>query len=250
MNSRVSVVVLSHNEENAITDCLESLAWCDEQIVIDDNSDDRTVELATRQRATVYTNSLQGDFSKQRNFGLQKAKNEWVLFVDADERVSDKLEEEIIQFVNSKAFYNGVYIKRIDSLWGKKLRFGEVGNVKLLRLGKKEKGMWRGKVHEKWNIEGATTFFTTPLEHYPHQTISEFLSEINFYSTLRAEELHKQGKRVSFLSLILYPKGKFLLNYILRMGFRDGMPGLIVAIIMSFHSFLVRGKLWLLQEKR
>ena len=94
MDSRVSAVVLTHNEENNIADCLENLAWCNEIIVIDDNSEDRTVEIAKRYGVIIYSHSLDGDFSKQRNFGLQKAKNEWVLFVDADERVPMELRKE------------------------------------------------------------------------------------------------------------------------------------------------------------
>lgn len=249
----ISAVVLTKNEEKNIVDCLETLAWCDEVLVIDDNSEDRTVEIAQKMRASVFVRSLNNDFSKQRNFGLQKAKNDWVLFVDADERVSAELCAEISDAISSQIWRKqnlcGFYTKRRDFMWGKELKHGEVGSIKLLRLAKKDAGVWEGAVHEEWKIKGKTDKLKNPLLHYPHQTIAEFLQEINFYTTLRAQELYQQGVKVRWWEIILYPKAKFFYNYFIKMGFLDGLPGFIFALIMSFHSFLVRGKLWLLWKK-
>ena len=121
---------------------------------------------------------------------------------------------------------------------------GEIGDKKLLRIGKKGKGEWVGSVHEEWRIFGEVGTFQNELSHYPHQTVREFLSEINRYSTIRAKELHDKNIKYPVISTLLYPLGKFLLNYIVKRGFQDGVPGMIVALMMSFHSFLVRGKLW------
>jgi len=244
----VTVVVLTKNEEKNIVDCLESLSFCDEIIVVDDNSNDRTVEIAKKTGAIVIKHPLNNDFSSQRNFGLEKARNNWVLFIDADERVSDILAKEI-RYKISENKYEGFYIKREDNIWRKKIKHGEAGNIWLLRLGKKGSGEWERSVHEEWKITGKTGKLISPIQHYPHQSIEVFLKEINYYTTLRALELNKSGVKVHWYDIILYPKLKFLKNFILNLGFLDGVHGLVFALMMSFHSFLVRGKLWLLNQK-
>lgn len=242
----ISSVILVKNEEKNIADCLASLSWCDEILVIDDNSSDKTIVIAEKRGAKVFSHPLQNDFAKQRNFGLEKAKGEWVLFIDADERVTPQLWYEIMQYTNDASNLNtGFYLRRVDHIWGRELRHGETGNIKLLRLAKKDAGMWEGSVHEKWDIKGKTTTLQNALMHYPHQSIKEFLSEINFYSDLRAKELHKKKVKAYWWSIIMYPFAKFMLNFILKLGFLDGLAGLVFALMMSFHSFLVRGKLWL-----
>ena len=134
-------------------------------------------------------------------------------------------------------------------MWGRELKYGEIGNINLLRLVKKEKGEWVGKVHETLKIKGKVGEFRNPLMHYSHEDITQFLKEINFYTDLRAKELFDKNFKAYWWSIIIYPIGKFILNYVLKRGFLDGLHGLIFAILMSLHSFLVRGKLWLLSQK-
>ncbi|RJQ38908.1 glycosyltransferase family 2 protein [Candidatus Microgenomates bacterium] len=247
-----SAVILTKNEENNIKDCIASLSWCNEIIVIDDDSFDKTAEVARKLGAKVYLRSLNKDFSAQRNFGLLKAANEWVIFVDADERVTETLSSEILafQFSNFNKF-SGFFINRKDNIWEKELKHGESGNIKLLRLAKKDAGKWEGAVHERWKISGQTDILSNELIHFPHQTISEFLKEINFYTDIRANELFRKGKKVNIFSIICYPVVKFLQNYFIKFGFLDGLEGFIFAVTMSFHSFLVRGKLWqMLQNEK
>jgi len=246
----ISAVILTHNEEQNIADCLESVSWCEERIVIDDYSQDKTVAIAKKHGATVYQRHLANDFSSQRNFGLEKAHGEWVLFVDADERVSSALWYEIMAQTNTSLNnYAGFFLKRTDVMWGKALRYGEVGSVRLLRLAKKSAGQWEGTVHEVWRIKGKTAVLKNPLMHYPHPTVAKFLEEINYYSTLRAKELFEKKVFVSWWHIIAYPKMKFIVTYFFKLGLLDGLAGLVFALMMSFHSFLVRGKLWLLWQK-
>ncbi len=247
----ITAVVLTKNEDKNIVNCLDTLKWCDEIIVIDDNSKDNTAELAKREKVSVYEQSLDGNFSNQRNFGLDKAKGEWVLFVDADERVTDGLRYEI-QEVTSYPLnpYNGFELKRTDVIWGKHLRHGETANASFLRLAKKDAGRWQGLVHEQWNIRGKIGKLNNSLQHFPHPTIAEFLKEINLYTDLRSKELYDKKVRANFFSIIAYPKAKFILNFFIRRGFQDGLEGFIFALMMSFHSFLVRGKLWMLWQKK
>lgn len=247
----ISVVILTKNEEKNIKEALASVLWCEEIVVIDDNSTDKTVEIAKQSGAVVYFRDLAGDFAAQRNFGLEKARGDWIFFLDADERVSEALKNEIQQTIASRRNrYNGYRIKRKDYMWGRELRHGETAGISLLRLGRKGNGKWVDSVHETWNITGHLGELHAPLQHYPHQSVREFLAEINFYTDLRAKELYRQKVKSSWVTILLYTKGKFFQNYLLRFGFLDGIPGLISAIMMSFHSFLVRSKLWLLWQEK
>lgn len=245
----VTAVVLTKNEEKNIVDCLEHLSFFNETIVVDDYSDDRTREIAKKMGAKVFLRHLGNNFSEQRNFGLSKAKNEWALFVDADERVGRDLKEEILHEVKETKM-EGFFIKREDTIWGKKMLHGELGSIWLLRLAKKQVGKWHGVIHETWNIKEKTGRLKNILNHYPHQSLEVFLKEINYYTELRSRELKDKGVTVKWYSVILYPKAKFFLNYIFRLGFLDGIEGLVFALMMSFHSFLVRAKLWQLNQER
>ena len=252
----ISAIVLTKNEEKNIVDCLELLLWCDEILVIDDNSEDKTVEVTENlknKKIKVLVHPLNNDFSKQRNYAFREAQHEWILFVDADERLPHALQGEINYLIwndGRSIKLNGYFVKRRDIMWGKDLKYGETGNIKLLRLARKDAGAWYGKVHEVWKVKGKIGELKNPLMHYPHQNITEFLKEINFYTDLRSKELFNKKIKVYWWSIIIYPLGKFILNYGIKRGFLDGLHGFLFAMLMSFHSFLVRGKLWLLWSRK
>ncbi len=250
----ISAVLIVKNEEKNIVDCLDSLQFADEIIVVDDYSSDRTPEIIDRlskenTNLKVFKRKLNNDFSAQRSFGVEKTTNDWVLFVDADERVTIELATEVKENITPNAEYGGFLIPRIDFIWGRQLRHGEVGNIKLLRLFNKNKGGLKGKVHEVWETKNKVGVLSNPIKHYPHPTVGDFLQEINFYSDLRSRELFEKGEKSNLFSIIIYTKAKFLQDYFLKRGFLDGTTGFIHAMLMSFHSFLVRGKLWLLWQK-
>lgn len=244
----ISAVILTKDEEENIKECLETLKWCDETVVIDDSSQDETRELAKKLGAKVFLRNLEGDFASQRNFGLEKASGDWVFFMDTDERISKELASEIQESVK-KQNLSGYFVKRKDFMFGHWLEHGEVGNIKLLRLARKEAGEWARPVHEVWNIHGNTGELKSPLLHFPHPTVTEFLQRINVYTTLDANIFFQNGERVGFWKIVAYPTGKFISNYFFKLGFLDGIAGLLMAMIMSFHSFLTRGKIWQLQHR-
>jgi len=258
----LSVVVLTKNEERNIQRCLRSLDFVDEIVVVDDYSSDNTLNQILKiknqndkSKFKIFQRKLNSDFSKQRNFGIKKAKGEWVLFLDADEEVSKELKEEIKEVVRYASLERddlvGFYIKRRDYFWGREVRFGEVLKVRrkgILRLVRKGFGQWEGKVHEKFEIRNSKFEIKTLknfINHYPHPTIKEFLQDINFYSSLRVDELFQKGKKTNILEIIFYPLFKFILNYFIYFGFLDGASGFVYAFMMSFHSFLVRSKLYI-----
>ena len=247
----ISAVILTKNEEKNIKDCLKQLDWCDEIVVIDGYSTDKTVKLAKDLGARVYQRELENDFSKQRNFALSQAKGKWVFFVDCDEKVGSGLKKEIISLIKKErgGDYSGFYIQRKDKFLGSWLNYGETRAVSLLRLAKKDVGQWQGKVHEVWQVKGRVKKLKNKLLHIRNISTAEFLTRINDYSSLRADELFQQGQKTNFFFILTFPLGKFIHNYIIRLGFLDGLPGLAMALMMSLHSFLARAKLYFLWQE-
>jgi len=253
----ISAVVLTKNEVKNIEPCIKSLWWCDEIIIVDDYSTDKTIEKIQNAKCKsqnenaklkIIKRHLNGNFAAQRNFGLKKAKGEWVLFVDADERVTPALAAEIKKKI-FKTRFTGFYLKRQDFWAGKWLQHGETGSIKLLRLGKKSAGKWERPIHEVWKIKGKIGTLKNPLLHYPHPTLAEFIRDINLYTDLNAKFFYQQGVKAPFWQILAYPLGKFFINYFWKRGFLDGLPGFVFALLMSLHSFLTRTKLWIFWQK-
>lgn len=244
MATGISVVILTHNNEGTIADCIRSVVWCD-SIIIDDYSTDRTLEKVDKHNVAIYKRSLQNDFSEQRNFALSKVTTEWALFIDADEIVNEKLAKEIQKTIKDTAC-NGFLVPRTTFWNGKRMRFGEFFNFSLLRLARKNSGRWEGNVHEVWKVKGKVGVLSSPIIHLQDGEIQSELRKINLYSSIRAKELFTKRELGSYFAILFMPIGKLLMNYIFKLGVLDGIPGLINAISMSFYTFLVRAKLWLL----
>ena len=239
-------VVLTHNEEKNIEKCLSALSFCDEIVVVDDDSTDKTVEIAKKMKAKVVIQRSNGNFAQQRNYPLKEAKGDWILFVDADEIVTNELKKSINEAIKQDS-PTAYYIKRRDFFWGKELSHGETSKARnkgIIRLVRKNSGVWRGLVHEEFIFSGESGILSGFLDHYPHQSLKEFIYDINTYSTTRAKELLQQGKQPRIMEIIFYPMGKFLLTYFIYLGFLDGPAGFCYAFMMSFHSFLVRAKVY------
>mgnify|MGYP001607125279 FL=1 len=252
---KITIVVLTKNEEKNIERCLKSIDFCDEIIVVDDYSTDKTLEIirnvGNKNICSVHKRKLNNDFAQQRNFGLSKANNDWVLFVDADEVVTEELKSEI-RSRQGRDENNAYYIKRRDYFWGKELKYGEVSQIRqigLIRLIRKDSGKWMGTVHEVFYTANRVDQINGFLNHYPHPTLKEFINDINYYSSIRAEELFNRGIKTNIFEIIFFPFGKFIYNYFLNFGFLDGPAGFTYAFMMSFHSFLVKSKLYQLTNK-
>jgi glycosyltransferase involved in cell wall biosynthesis len=246
----ITAVIIAKNEERNIRDCIKALGFCEEIIVIDDYSQDKTPEIARKMGAKVFQRALNGDFAAQRNYALGKVKSKWAFFVDADERVKPALRNELAQFIdNPRQKYNGFMMTRKDVLWGKEMRHGEFGRIHLVRVGKVGAGEWMRKVHETWRIEGNLRLLKSPLLHYPHPTLRQFISDVNWQSSIHAGENLAEKKRSNILKIVFYPLGKFVVNWKLKLGLLDGTEGFVAAMIMSFHSFLSWAKQWVKQQK-
>jgi len=241
---------LTKNEEKNLKKCLQALDFCDEVVVIDDFSRDKTEAVAYAAGAKVFKRRLENNFAAQRNFGLKKAQHEWILFVDADEIVSEELKSEIMAKITEPSLSTaGFWLPRVNFFLGKKLSFGQVKGKKLLRLARRDAGIWRRRVHEFWDVKGKKESLKNPLLHFSDANLADWVEKINFYSELHAQANQEEGKKSSLLKIIFYPISKFLDNYFLKTAFRDKVYGLVFSLLMSFHSFLAWSKLWLRQRK-
>lgn len=238
--TKISTVVLTKNSEKTLARCLKSLAWSDEIIIIDDYSTDKTIRIAKEYKARVFKRKLNGNFAAQRNFGLTKARNDWVFFLDSDETINKK--------INIQPGFDGLYIKRLDNWMGKKIGFGETNSL-FLRLAKKKSGRWVRKVHEIWDVSGNVGVLKNIINHYPHPTVAEFINEISVYSVIHSRENKKSGKNSGIGKILFFPFLKFVNNFVIKSGFRDGTHGFVIAMLMSFHSFLAWSNLWLTSKK-
>jgi glycosyltransferase involved in cell wall biosynthesis len=237
-------VVLAKNEQAHIGACLSSLKFCDQLLLVDDFSTDDTAKISKSIGAKIISHKFSGDFAAQRNFALQHVTTPWALFLDADERVSPELGAEITANLKNPK-YDAYFIPRQDYLWGKALNHGDPGNAFFVRLGKSSSHTWGGGVHAIWSPPGPVGKLQHPIIHYPHPTVADFIAHINTWSTYRAQELISQKINVSFAQVLFIPILKFFHLYLLKLGFLDGMPGLVSALIMSMYTFLVRGKVYL-----
>lgn len=176
------------------------------------------------------------DFAKERNLALKKAKTDWVLFVDSDERVSPNLAQEIKDL--KPAGYSGFYLKRKNYFLDQ-----FVGTDKILRLARKDAGCWQRRVHETWKVKGKIGSLKNPLIHQTALSVFEMINKINYYSTLHAQANSAEGKRSNLIKIVFYPRFKFLVNLLSGKTF-------VFSLLLSWHSFLAWSKLWLWQKEK
>ncbi len=253
---KISLLLLTKNEQGRVGEWPSWLKKChtiDEIICIDDLSTDETAATVKDLRSpslavNIFSRALDGDFASQRQFGLSKCKNDWVLWLDADEIPSQGLINFLNDFQPSSDF--NFAFPRADIFLGQTLRHGETANMFFTRLFNKHHGFFVGKVHEVWSSDTTIRKTNTPILHCPHHTLSSFLNKINFYSDIRSLELFNQKTKTNLFQIALFPLAKFVHNYIFRLGFLDSTAGIIIALGMSLHSFLVRAKLWHLWQKQ
>ena len=242
----ISAVILAKDYDQPLKKLIASFKFADEIVIIIDKLFNKLSHTGCV-KAKVFTRSLNNDFAAQRNFGLRKAKGDWVLFIDSDEEISQELNKEISQLINNPINQmNGYYIRRQDRLWGKLMTGTEAGRTRILRLVRKGSGKFMRRVHEYYECTGTTGALKNKLIHNPHPTLRKFLVDVNRYSTIHAQENLEEGKKSTLFKIIFYPVGKFLYNWLVLGGCKDGDRGVIVSLIMSLHSFLSWSKLWLM----
>lgn len=245
---RISAVLITYNEEVKIGRALASLqAVSDEIVVVDSHSTDATVEVCRRYTERVLPRSWEG-YRDQKQFATDQASHEWVLSLDADEVLSPQLAEEILHWKEQEVSCNGYYVPRKTFFMGRWIEHTTWFPDWQLRLFKKACGRWQGgRVHESFQVTGPTAKLKGQLYHHTYASFSEYLEQLESFSSLAARDHFDSGKRAQWVHFIFYPPAIFLKNYLLRRGFLDGKPGLAVSILAAVSSLFKYLKLWEIQ---
>ncbi|HVP37114.1 MAG TPA: glycosyltransferase family 2 protein [Terriglobales bacterium] len=248
--ARISAIIIVYNEEKNIQRCLESLSWADEIVVVDSFSQDRTKDIASSFTNKIFDLEWQG-FGKQKEFARQKASNDWVLSIDADEVVSEKLREEIKSIINKNNSLDGYYIPRLSNFLGRWIKHSGWFPDRVLRLFRKDRAEFdESPVHEKLILDGKSGFLKNEILHYTDPDISHYLSKLDRYTTLSAQKLLTEGRNPTLFDLLFRPMAIFFKMYLFKSGFLDGWQGFVLACFSSFHVFVKYAKLWHLKSFR
>lgn len=244
MMSRLSVAIITYNEEEEIRDCLESVKWADEIVVVDSFSTDKTLDICRQYTNKVFQHEWSG-YSNQKNYAINVTTNPWILILDADERVSERLTKEIKEILDKDLGVDGYYIPRKSYFLGRWIRYGGWYPDYSIRLFRKDKGRFEQReVHESVRINGKTAKLKNHLEHYTYRNLSEYIQRMDRYSTLAAMEMVGEGRRSGPRNILFRPILTFFRMYILKQGFREGIYGLLISVLYSYYTFLKYAKLW------
>lgn len=243
----LSVAIITKNEEKNLPDCLASVAFADEIIVVDSGSTDRTVEIAGDFGCRVFIEEWKG-FGFQKNSAIQKSKHEWILILDADERVPTETKQRIIEILDSNKAADAYCFPRKNFFHGKWIRHSDFWPDRQIRLVRKSRGSYQAAIHEKWSTEGEVENVDVPIEHYSFTSYSDMLDTLNEYSTIIAAELLSSGKRANCLSPVYHGLGMFMKIYLIKGGILDGFDGLVIAITKAGGAFFKYAKLLELQQ--
>jgi glycosyltransferase involved in cell wall biosynthesis len=246
----LSACIIAFNEADRIGDCIASLAFCDEVVVVDSHSTDATVEIARKMGAKVLQRPFDG-FRSQKQFAIEQAAHDWVLCLDADERVGDTL-RTAIEAERARGFEGaaGYRFARLSDYFGKFLRHGNAYPDRVLRLFDRRRGGWRGQreVHEAASVDGPVRTLRGDLIHYPYRSLEQQLLKTQRYARMMAEHDYARGKRATLAKLVLSPAWRFWRGYVLRGGFLDGWHGLVYAYVRANYVRQKTVMLWLLQN--
>ncbi len=241
---RLSVTIIAWNEEDRLRACLESVSWADEIVVVDAESTDKTVPLAREFTDKVSVRPWPG-FAVQKNFALDQATGDWVLSVDADERVTPELREKIGAIVKDDGPADGYSIPRRNIFWGAWVRHGGLYPDYQLRLFRRGAGRFvEDAVHESARVVGRVETLAEPLLHHSYRDLEDFVRRSNRYSTLSARDWVRRGRPVRVRHLVTRPLGRFFSMYILQRGFLDGWRGFVLAVLYAEYVFLRMAKVW------
>lgn len=247
---RISLFIIARNEAARIGACMESAKGVvSEVVVIDGNSTDNTAQLCKEMGAQVFTRTFDG-FANQKNFALSKVTGEWALNLDADERLSPTLKEEILRAVQNPQIA-GYYLPFCNYFLGKKMRFSGLNKEKHLRLVRTQKSHYvGGLVHEGLEVDGALDTLKNPVNHFSYDTIEAYFTKFNTYTSLAARQLHQNGRRFSLLRVVFTLPFEFIKRYVLKLGFLDGIRGLFWASFSTYYVYVKYAKLWQLEQDK
>ncbi len=245
----VSVIVITRNEERNIEACLRSVAWAGEVVVVDAESVDGTREIAERLGAKVFCRPWEG-FAAAKTFAVAQTANAWILWLDADERVTEELASEIVTLVHAAPPESAFAVARRAYFLGRWIRHCGWYPGYVVRLFRKEKARFAApRVHEHLTVDGPAGRLRHDLLHYTDETLYHYLKKLNRYTTLAAGDRAEQGKKFRLSDLLVRPPLTFLRMYLLRLGFLDGRHGLVLSLHSAAYVFVKYAKLWERQSR-
>jgi glycosyltransferase involved in cell wall biosynthesis len=233
----ITAIIITHNEEERITEAIASLSCCDEILVIDSESTDRTREIAEQCGARVIVHPWEG-FARQKNLGAEHARNDWILSIDADERPSVELAGEIMKWKDLPAESAARSMPRRVSYFGAWIHHSGWYPDRKIRLFDRRVSHWQGAVHESLIVNAPVAQFQGDLLHFPYRNWDDHLRRIDRYTQTAADAAHVAGKRGNFLMLLAGPPISFIRTFFLRLGFMDGWRGALIAYAGARYVFL------------
>lgn len=240
---KLSVVIITKNEERNLARCLESVKFADEIILIDSNSTDRTVEIAKQFNAKVYPVEFCG-YGPAKRKGTDIACGQWILSLDADEEVSDELASEIRELINGSASADGYYISRRTNFLGRWINHSGWYPDRVLRLFRKDKGNFnKATVHEEVILKGRSGKARGELRHFSYPDMETYLEKSNRYTTMGAQKAFGEGRQAGWYDLVVRPLAAFVKHYLTGQGFRDGKEGFIISVMSSIAVLVKYAKL-------
>ena len=246
----LSTIVITLNEATNIAACLESVKWAKEIIVVDAQSADDTVSQGKKFTDKVFVKPWEG-YTAAKSFALSQCTQEWVLWIDADERVTPELRDEIIVKLNANPSEAGFYVPRLANFLGRWIRHGGWYPGYVLRLFRREQALFDRDqhVHEQVTVNGPTVKLSNHLLHYTDPNLEHYLNKLNRYTSLAAEELYRRGKRFHLWDLLFRPPWFFFRMYFLKVGFLDGVHGFVLACFSAVHVMAKYAKLWEMEKE-
>lgn len=241
---KITVLIPCCDSEKVIEDCLESVKWADEIFVVDSGSKDKTLEIAKKYTDKIvvheYINS-----ATQKNWAIPQCSHSWILIVDTDERVPPELRDEILEKLSSNHKYSGFKIYRLNHFLGYRIKYSGWQNDCVLRLFKRDLGRYQDReVHADIILNGDWTYLKNKLIHFTFSSFEQYMKKFDRYTSWAAGDRDKITKTVRWHHLALRPAARFVKQYILKFGFLDGIPGLIVCSLAAYSVFLKYAKLW------
>ena len=241
---KVSVTVITKNEAADIGAALASASWADELIVVDSESTDETVAIARQHAARVVVHEWAG-YPAQKNYAASLASHEWILSLDADERVTPALAAEIQRALRQAPDHQAFRIPRVTRHLGRWIRTTDWYPDHQIRLYDRRSAQWTGRyVHESLTVAGSIGQLREDLEHYAYRDIADHWETIDRYTTYAARQMREDGRQAGWLEIAGHPPLAFLRNYLLKGGITDGVPGLVISAMNAYYVFLKFAKLW------
>ncbi|MBI5465537.1 glycosyltransferase family 2 protein [Candidatus Gottesmanbacteria bacterium] len=242
----LSVIILTKNEEEMIDECLKSIEWVDEIVLIDDESSDKTVEIGKKFGAKVFTHKLK-DFSDQRNFGFKQASSDWIFYLDADERITSDLAEEIKMIIKNPHF-SAYTIARKNFYLGREWPYKE----KIIRLFKKENfAGWQGELHESPKFTGKAGVLDGEIIHLTHRDLASMVTKtIDWSETEAYLRFRANHPKMTWWRFPRVMVTTFFNYYVKQRGFRAGMVGLVESLYQAFSIFITYARLWEMQKAK